>query len=237
MKRQHKSNRAVLVLECPWELDNDDSNRSSVLPFVEGIAKYAGDTEVYHANFYDKSSFKKALAYLCKCRFESTVVYIAAHGYKKKIAGIDIFDLLLEIGKYSKSSNITGIMLGSCFVGKETTSIQVCIEGTNIKWCAGYASSCEWLTGTMIDCSIMAALLELDDEDFGDRDNVIGELASALSPFSKTFVIGDDYKGASVTLEDSIQFVVQVTGQGNRARTVTEDVLDAYEFFQEYESA
>ena len=67
MKR-HSSNRAIFVLECPWELDDGDSNRSSVLPFVEGVAKFAGDTEICHANFYDESSFKKALDCLCKSK-------------------------------------------------------------------------------------------------------------------------------------------------------------------------
>lgn len=57
MAKRHSSNRAILILESPWELDYSDSNRTSVLPFVEGVGKLAGDTEVYHANFYDKNSF------------------------------------------------------------------------------------------------------------------------------------------------------------------------------------
>ena len=36
------------------ELDFSDSNRVSVRYFIDGIGKIAGDTEVYHANFYDK---------------------------------------------------------------------------------------------------------------------------------------------------------------------------------------
>ncbi len=50
MKQTHHARRAILVLECPWELDANDSNRTSVLPFVEGIAKLVGDVEVYHAD-------------------------------------------------------------------------------------------------------------------------------------------------------------------------------------------
>ena len=63
-------------------LDDGDANRSSVLPFIEGVAKLAGDTEVYHANFYDKRSFEMALDCLCKTKFQNTIVYVAAHGYK-----------------------------------------------------------------------------------------------------------------------------------------------------------
>ncbi len=80
MPRHHYSNRAILILENPWELDSADCNRTSVLPFVEGIAKLAGDTEVFHANFYDKRSFDRALEILCSARFNNAVIYIAAHG-------------------------------------------------------------------------------------------------------------------------------------------------------------
>lgn len=86
MTKKH-AHRTILVLESPWGLDDADANRSSVLPFVEGVAKYAGDTEVFHANFYDRSSFEKALACLCRTRYSNTIVYIAAHGSKWKIGG------------------------------------------------------------------------------------------------------------------------------------------------------
>ena len=59
MGKKHNSNRAIFVLESPWELDDGDANRTSVLPFVEGIAKMAGDTEVLFANFYDKRSLSR----------------------------------------------------------------------------------------------------------------------------------------------------------------------------------
>lgn len=39
------------MFESPWELDGSDANRSTVLTFIEGVAKYAGDTEVFHVNF------------------------------------------------------------------------------------------------------------------------------------------------------------------------------------------
>ncbi|MCA1773838.1 MAG: hypothetical protein LC677_15020, partial [Halomonas sp.] len=65
MSTRHAS-RAILVLESPWELDSQDANRSSVIPFVQGVAKLTGDTDVHHANFYDKKSFEMALECLCK---------------------------------------------------------------------------------------------------------------------------------------------------------------------------
>ncbi|MCL1058681.1 hypothetical protein L2729_11860 [Shewanella gelidimarina] len=219
------TNRAILVLESPWELDNEDSNRTSVLPFVEGIAKLAGNTEVFHANFYDKKSFEQALDCLCKRKFESTVVYIAAHGYKKKVGKVNIGDLMFMVGERSKQFNITGVMLGSCFVGENTTTIEVFIEGTNIKWCAGYASSSKWLEGTMIDCAILSRLSILNDDDFEDKDCIIEAFANAISPFSANFPIGWNYDNEQISLEDSMQFVVQQTGRGHKAKLVTEEVF------------
>lgn len=228
MKRVHKSSRAILVLECPWSLDSTDSNRTSVLPFVEGIAKLAGDVEVYHANFYDKSSLGKALEFLCTTRYDNTVVYIAAHGENRKVGGVDVGELLSAVGRYSQVCNITGIMLGSCFVGKNTLTLEVCLQDTNLKWCAGYSSESEWLVGTMIDCSILSRMIDLDDDNWSNKDMMICQLAEALAPFAKDFVIGNDNRARPVALEDSIQFVVQPTGQGQKARTVTAEVL-AYE--------
>jgi hypothetical protein len=39
---KHTSSNCILVIESPWELDGQDSNRSSVVPFIEGIAKLHG---------------------------------------------------------------------------------------------------------------------------------------------------------------------------------------------------
>lgn len=229
MKRVHKSNRAILILECPWSLDATDSNRTSVLPFVEGVAKLAGDVEVYHANFYDKSSLKKALEFLCTTRYENTVVYIAAHGDNRKVGGVDVGELLFAVGEHSKSCNITGAMLGACFVGKNTHVLETFLQDTSLKWCAGYSSECSWLVGTMIDCSIISRMIDLDNDDWADKDFMIEQLAEALEPFSRDFIIGNDSRERPVPLKDSMQFVLQPTGQGQRARTVTADVLDYYE--------
>ena len=55
---RYQSRLAIVVLESPSELDETDSNRTSVLPFIKGIGKLTGDTAVHYANFYDKSSFR-----------------------------------------------------------------------------------------------------------------------------------------------------------------------------------
>jgi len=220
--RQH-ANKAILILEQPWELDDGDANRSSVLPFIEGVAKMVGDIEVYHANFYDKRSFVKALDCLCKTKFKNTTVYIAAHGYKKKAGKVDIFDLMYLIAQKSNDYNITGVMLGTCFVGENTSTMQVCIEGSNLKWCAGYSSETLWFEGTLIDCAILAKMTYLND--FSEESTFIDSFAEALAPFSNSFIIGVDYRGNHVQLENSMQFVIQPTGKGKKARTVSSGVF------------
>lgn len=229
---RHSSRRAILVLECPWEMDDADSNRTSVAPFIEGISKLAGDTEVYHANFYDQSSFIQALDCLCKRRFENTTVYIAAHGYKREAGNVDISKLLWEVGQRSVACNITGLMLGSCFVGENTTTMEVYLQGNNLKWCAGYSSTSKWLAGTLIDCAILSAMSNLDDSEFSSREIMIETFAKSIAAFSTRFNIGKDYNNNPVALEDSLQFVIQPRGQGNRAKTVSDEVFAIRKSFE-----
>lgn len=225
MRRQPRPSRAILVLESPWELDAADANRTSVLPFIEGIAKLAGDVEVYHANFYDQDSFVKALNYLCKSRFQNALLYVAAHGFKEEVGGVRVGTVLSQVGDQSKHSNITGVLFGSCFVGENTSTIESLLEGNNLKWCAGYSSTSDWLTGTLIDCSILAKMVDLDKSDFDDRMMIIDRLVGAVNAFSGEAYIGDDYLERPVRLRDSLRFVVQPNGSGQRARDVTDSVV------------
>lgn len=215
------ASRAIIVLEAPWELDPNDANRTSVLPFIEGIAKLTGDTEVHYANFYDESSFQLALDCLCKGEFDSRTVYVASHGYERNIGGMDITSLLARISFKSKKYHITGVMLGSCFVGEHATSMEVCLEESSLRWCAGYASESTWLEGTLIDCAIIARMSALQDDTFDHREWIVEELAGSIHLFSADYPIGNNYKRKPVRLADSLRFVAQPRGRGNRARDVT----------------
>lgn len=229
---KHHANRAILVLESPWGVDDDDANRSSVLPFIEGVAKYAGDTEVFHANFYDKSSFRKALECLCKTRYSNTTVYIAAHGSRSKIGNVDLFEAMVMIGEYSRDYNITGVMLGACYVGQDSTALEVCLEDSAIRWCAGYASSAWWLQGTLIDSAILGAMSDLTADDHSDADTLVDAMATALAQFAANYPIGERRGGREVALQDALQVVIQPAGQGHRARNVSARVFDAAEAYR-----
>jgi hypothetical protein len=198
-----------------------------VLPFIEGIAKMLGDTEVYHANFYDKSSFNKALDCLCKKKFSNTLVYIAAHGSKRRVGNTNITDVLYSIGEKSNKFNITGVMLGACFVGGNTIDMEVFSLGNNLRWCAGYASSAFWLPATLIDCAIMSAMLNVEPNSNYDRDAIIDIMADALSTFDGNMYIGDDLNDHPTSLEDSLEFVLQPKGRGFQPKSIAENIFDA----------
>ena len=219
---------AVIVLENPWELDPTDAHRSSVLPFIEGVAKFHEDTRVYYANFYDKKSFSSALDILCKNDFDNIVVYIASHGQKNKLAGsLRVDDALILIGLKSKKFNITGVLIGACFVAKNSSSIEPFTEGTRMRWCAGYSNAIDWLQGTLIDCSILSSMLCLNsEEDFSAHENIIKSFADSIAMFNLDNEVGFDEKEQPASLRDSIKLYTQPKGQGNRARDSSDAVLE-----------
>jgi hypothetical protein len=224
MKRQH-SGRAIIVLEAPWELDDKDANRTSVLPFIEGIAKFAGDTEVLHANFYDKSSFNHALKCLCKAHYRNAIVYIAAHGSNGRVGTVKLRDMLKEIAEVSKACNITGVLLGSCYGGECSKTMADGLKGSNMRWCAGYSSSSYWLAGTLIDCAILAEMVSIRKSSYRNQRRMIRHFADALAQFAPDFPIGKDMDKVEVALQDSLQFVVQTDGQGQQPQNVSAEVF------------
>lgn len=219
------ANRAIMILESPWELDATDANRSTVLPFIEGVAKLSGDTDVLHANFYDESSLLSAANCLAKSRHRNAIVYIAAHGGNGKVGSVELLSVLAAIQVFAKQSNITGVLIGSCYGGQCSTKLEAGIEGSQLRWCASYASSASWLQGTMIDCAILESMIDLPKAAYKSRDKMIERLARAVSPFSSTYPIGEDEDDEPVLLRDSLQFVVQPEGSGHRARNVSTDVF------------
>ena len=224
---KNKSSKAILVLESPWQLDDGDANRSSVIPFIEGIAKLAGDTDVYYANFYDLASFRKAFECLCKLKHKNTIVYVAAHGHRKSIGSANLGKCLNEISAASHEYNITGVMLGSCYVGSVADDIIENIQGSNLKWCVGYSAAAYWLQSTLIDCSIISNMIELKNKDFSKRETIIKTLSQSMAPFDSSHLIGiGEDNNSEVALIDAMEFYIQPDGQGHRAKSVTDEVFD-----------
>lgn len=221
---RYLSKRAILVLESPWELDETDANRTSVLPFVEGVGKLAGDTVVHYANFYDKSSFKKGLECLCKGGLKSRIVYVAAHGGRGRIGNVKLMDLLSAIAEKSEEFRIDGVVLGACFVGGMTIDVEACIKGSRLRWCVGYNAAVNWLPATLVDLSILSVMSGLRSDVFKSRERLISKIAGAIEPFNPKTIIGADVNDNDVTLQGALSVVVQPVGQGLKAKEVSEDV-------------
>ena len=219
-----RSNRAILVLESPWELDETDANRTSVFPFVEGVGKLAGDTAVHYANFYDEGSFRKGLDCLCKGNLKSRIVYIAAHGERDRVANIKLIKLLNAVAERSRDYNIEGVVLGACFVGGNTSQIEGCIESSGLKWCVGYNAAISWLPASLVDCSILAAMSRLRSDVFKSRERLISKLAESLALFDPQTTIGESVEEEAVSLQEALKIVVQPVGQGFKAKDVSEEL-------------
>jgi len=226
------ANRAIIVLESPWELDATDANRSSVLPFIEGVAKLTGDTDVLHANFYDESSLLSAASCLAKSRHRNAVVYVAAHGGGGEVGNVELLSVFAAVQVFAKQCNITGVLIGSCYGGQCTTTLQAGIEASPLRWCASYASSSSWLQGTLVDCAILESMVDLPAAAYKSGDKMIARLAGAIGPFSPTYPIGKDENDEPVSLGDSLQFVIQPEGKGHHARNVSADVFALHAAFQ-----
>ena len=57
-------------------------------------------------------------------------------------------------------------------------------------------------------------------------DKAVDAMSDALSLFDPSAVIGEDYDRNPVVLRDAMSFVLQLRGQGQRARNITDVVWD-----------
>ncbi|PXX51103.1 hypothetical protein [Aquitalea magnusonii] len=212
------ASRSIIVLEAPWSLHEQDQLRVSVLPFIQGMAQVCGDIDVLYSRFFDKSSFDQALTHLTSGpKYENTVVYIAGHGEGRKIEGVDIRHLMLQVGLLSKSKNISGILLGSCLVGNNTTTMETYLIETSLRWMAGYRCIVDWMSGTMIDISILQTMLSPSFDTACEEIELYREYFSqATNLFDKEALIGVYESGKEADMADSLVFSIQPSGRGRR---------------------
>jgi len=236
------SNRsAVLILEGPWNLDDSDRNRSTVLPFFDGMAKQFSDVDIVHSRYYDLPSFRAAFKELTSHQYDDAIVYVAGHGDGSRVSGASVAKILLECSLESKKANITGVVLGSCFSAgprhrPAADTINVMIQESKIAWIAAYRCASYWFESTQIDLAIIRGMLRAPRDTFDDRDSISNYVASAISCFSPTFQLGDDSltsdSGEPVSLQDGLAFFSQPRGQGQRSREITGDVWKQWEQVQ-----
>lgn len=96
-------------------------------------------------------------------------MYIAAHGWKVQVGRAPLGELLGGVANVSKACSITGVLLGSCYGGECSRTMEDGLKASDMRWCVGNASRSWWLEGTLMDCSIDEEGDE-DDDDDDDED-------------------------------------------------------------------
>lgn len=193
---------ALLVLEGPWWTPAHKPKRPSVLPFLEGLEKYKGNFNIYYSSFYEKQSFRKALEDdLAHTREQRLFLYIAAHGGSRMVgalegeggktisSGMRLTTLLRGVRRVARTTNIEGVLLGSCTIGANRTDLLATLKTSPIAWIFGYACEIDWIPSTLIDVSILEHAMALKKEDLRSRTKIIGAFSSALSRFSGDYTI------------------------------------------------
>ncbi|MEB3736493.1 hypothetical protein ULF88_25895 [Halopseudomonas pachastrellae] len=71
----------------------------------------------------------------------------------------------------------------------------------------------------------MAKMLHLHSELLSEKDEMIEQLTSATALFAEDYEIGEDLNEETVLLRDSLEFVIQPSGSGKRAKRVTDEVF------------
>ncbi|MFT0183502.1 hypothetical protein ACMSIO_24090 [Pseudomonas benzopyrenica] len=233
-----KDKCAILIFEGVWNLYDSDINRSSVLPFFEGLAKTRSDIEVIHTRFYDDRSFKSAFkALTTDVSFKNAIVYVSAHGDGKRIGEAKIVDIMVKCNLESRAANITGVVLGSCFsAGTERRpvdeTIKCLIQDSRLAWVSSYRCAGNWLEGTLIDLCLIKQMLLIGDKVFESEQDIVENLAEGIACFSPHSNFGWSSDEDALNLKESLAFFAQPRGQGHRAKCITESVWLAWDELQ-----
>lgn len=203
----------LLVLEQPWWPPKDDPKRSSVLPFLEGIARF-NNIELRYSTFYDAQGFKLALETDLTHTIEGRqILYIGMHGdWNKKSAreAAEIMECIRDFGE-----KIEGVILSSCYFGNRIDNLKIALSKSangsyGARWIFGYRYAVNWMETALIDMSVLNEII--NKKSLKKRDDIIDNFYYALNIYNKNAIIASDRNNNEKTLSDSIQLVIR--GQG-----------------------
>jgi hypothetical protein len=225
------SGTALLVIEGLWWTPEQKPKRPSVLSFLEGLESLSGDFNIYYANFYEKTGFRRALEDdLTNTRENRLFLYVAAHGTGKRIGGLKartgmklpaMFKAVKDAGNYS---NIEGVLIGSCSIGNNIDDFISTTRKSSLAWIFGYTCEIGWMASTLIDVSIFEHLMKLKKSDLKDRKKIVNAFARALRRFNGDYLLCRG-KGNRVLLKDAITLVVQPRSPKEKAHDETAALL------------
>lgn len=214
---------SVIVLESPWEPDNHDANRLSVIPFAQGVANIVFG-KFFSATFYDAKSLSFALKkFANSTHVEDPIVYIASHGTRGRLGTPDGFadinirnltDILSDV-----SDKVKGVMLGCCLLGSNDGLVE-CFEGAQkLSWVFGYTCEVDWFFSSMVDMAILYSVLV----NGAGKGTVIDSVAQAIAMFNSQYINCDhNNQSQKYALADS--FKLYVNDGRRKYWDVTEEV-------------
>jgi hypothetical protein len=225
------SNTALLVIEGLWWTPEQKPKRPSVFHFLEGLESVQGDFNIYYANFYEKTGFRRALEDDLTNTSESRLfLYVAAHGTGKRIGGLKaktgmklpvMFKAVKDAANYS---NIEGVLIGSCSIGNNIEDFISTTKNSSIAWIFGYTCEIGWMASTLIDVSIFEHLMALKKSDLKSRKKILDAFVKALRRFNGDYILCKE-KNKNVPIREAITLVVQPRGSGKKAQDETAELL------------
>lgn len=232
-RKQHKP--ALLIVEQPWWQLSEKPCQESVLPYLQGLAKRV-DCETYYASFFDLASLRTSLAHLAEAGVNhtggETYLYIAGHGSGRRLGGgegrsINVASLIIELKVLAGllqqfGAPLTGVIIGSCELGRNDIDWAVAMQGTSLRWIVGYRYSVGWFASTQVDLALLHAALQKGGIMTTDgKWQMLSDFRHALSLFSPDYRIHHRINEhgntvSSANLRETLVIVGQPAGSGQR---------------------
>lgn len=199
----------LVVLEDSWWSLSDNPRQASSGPFLEGLSKYMDHLTVYRFNFYDTSSFDKALVRGLTVPENRVLLYIGAHGSTKRIGGANLSSLLDKLSEKSKNDKkIEGVILSSCMVAGNDNAIPKAFSGRT-NWLFGYSESIDWLGSILIETAVLESICRAASDYCSSTASLLDTFRDALQHFNEDWHVAADEKGNPVSLKSAISFWVR----------------------------
>ena len=105
-------------------------------------------------NFNDAKSFEKSLDHLLTAQQDLLFIYMASHGYGKRLGNINfskISDIIGTAVELDKGRRVEGVIFGACEIGgtRNDLSLEMLQWKTNIVWVLAYKNIMDWMPSTL----------------------------------------------------------------------------------------
>lgn len=210
---------ALVILEDHWRGFDECPGQASNAPFLEGVCRLYKNIRSYRLNFYDADSFGHALEAVATVPESRIVLYIGAHGSKRKVGAAHSTTLMKKVAEFSRKKKVEGILLSSCFAAGHDGAMQEALKGGS-NWIFGYRTAVDFLGSVQVEATILAQMAATG-AGFSDTELAVVEaFGDALRCFNQDWEIGED---PHLTLRQAFRLVLR----GKHMKTPGDYTLDA----------